>query len=244
MRTARHIIHPIVRYDFAKPGATIGDTEEKLSVRCGSTYDRGIYSSRTWYGVLMGRTAGVTRGDNWRNHSEAIDQANSHVANSEYECIVFKEAQIVPCYVLHLDWGAEAARQFLESIPEDSKTWVEAQKKKDVSETGAEGHVRRRRGTRECGEASSCGQVVPVWIRGGAGTRFVIEEIGETSNDENYSEYQEAKIAEETRKRDASVTYKRQNDERNFGRVSIFDEFFEAATTHRKVWSSRTGESG
>lgn len=260
--TGRHLIHSIVRYGFVKPGATIGDTEEKLAVRCGSTYGRGIYSSPSpdfslsysgyWAtpttkdqiasmklivcGVLMGRTAGVTRGDNWRNHGEAMPQADSHVANSEYEYIVFQEAQIVPCYVLHLDWGAEAARRFLESIPDDSERWVEARKKtthpKLVPKAMYAGDVEREKAAKQAAAAK--------WFAYGygpaQGARFVIEEIGETSDDEeNYGEYQDAKIAEAARKREASVAHKRQNDERNFGRVSIFDEFFEAATTHRKV---------
>ena len=81
-------------------------------------------------GVLMGRTARVTRHDNWRNHSEPMPQADSHVANSGYEYIVFHEAQILPCYVLHLDWGAHEARRLLESVPDDPAAWVEARKQK------------------------------------------------------------------------------------------------------------------
>jgi hypothetical protein len=263
--TGRNYIHSIVRYGFAKPGAHIGDTEEILSARCGSTYGRGIYSSPSpgfslsysgyWgtatkkdeiasmklivCGVLMGRTAGLGRKDNWRNHSEAMPQADSHVANSEFEYVVFDEAQIVPCYVIHLDWGAEAARSFLESIPDDSEEWVEQQTKKKktthprlVQKVTYAGDVEREKAAKQAAAA----KWFPYGYGPAKGTRFVIEEIGETSDDEeNYGEYQDAKIAEVARKHDASVAHAKQNYERNLGKVSIFDEFFEAARTDRKV---------
>jgi Poly(ADP-ribose) polymerase catalytic domain len=266
--TGRRVIHSIVRYGFTKPGARIGDTDEKLSVRCGSTYGLGIYSSPSpdfslsysgyWAaatrkdeiasmklivcGVLMGRTAGLTREDNWRNHSEAVPQADSHVANSEYEYIVFDEAQIVPCYVIHLDWGAAAARLFLERIPEDSETWVQQQqqKRKKKNKTHPRlvpkilyaGDVEHEKAAKQAAAA----KWFPYGYGPAKGTRFVIEEIGETSDDEeNYGEYQDAKIAEVTRKRDASLAHQKQNYETKLGRASIFDEFFEAAKTDRKV---------
>jgi hypothetical protein len=259
--TGRNFIYSIVRYGFAKPGAQIGDTEEKLSIRCGSTYGRGIYSSPSpgfslsysgyWAratkkdeiasmklivcGVLMGRTAGLTRKDNWRNHSEAMPHADSHVANSEYEYIVFDEAQIVPCYVIHLDWGAEMARWFLESIPEDSEEWVEQQKKKThprlLPKVTYAGDLEREKAAKQAAAA----KWFPYGYGPAKGTRFVIEEIGETSDDEeNYGEYQDAKIAEVIRKHDASVAHAKQNYERKLGKTSIFDEFFEAARTDRK----------
>jgi hypothetical protein len=259
--TGRNVIHSIVRYGFTKPGGRIGDTEDKLSVRCGSTYGRGIYCSPSpefslnysghWAtptkkdeiasmklvvcGVLMGRTAGLTRDDNWRKHSEAMPQADSHVANSEFEYIVFDEAQIVPCYVLHLDWGAEAARAFLESIPEDSGEWVAQQKKKThprlVPKVTYAGDVERERAAKRAAAA----KWFPYGYGPAKGTRFVIEEIGETSDDEeNYGEYQDAKVAEVTRKHDTSVAHAKQNYDRKLGKFSIFDEFFEAAGTDRK----------
>lgn len=269
--TGRNIIHSIVRYGFTKPGGRIGDTEDKLSVRCGSTYGRGIYSSPSpgfalsysgyWAtatrkdeiasmklivcGVLMGRTAGLTRGDNWREHGEAMPHADSHVANSEYEYIVFDEAQIVPCYVLHLDWGAKIAREFLESITEDSEEWVEQQQKKNkthprlASKVTYAGDVEREKAAKQAAAA----KWFPYGYGPAQGTRFVIEEIGETSDDEeNYGEYQDAKIAEVTRKHDASVAHAKQNYERKLGKQSIFDEFFEAARTDRKQVVKKDGD--
>ena len=259
--TGRNYIHSIVRYGFAKPGARMGDTERELAVRCGSTYGRGIYSSPSagfslsysGYGAratqrseivsiklivcatVMGRTAGVTRDDNWRRYGEAMPGADSHVANAGHEYVVFDEAQIVPCYVVHLDWGAEQARRFLEDVPDDPAAWIERQRRnkthpKLLPKVAYAGDVERERAAKQAAAA----KWFPYGYGPAKGTRFVIEEIGETSDDEeNYGEYQ-AKVAEMTRRRDASGAHAKQNYERTLGKTSIFDEFFEAARTDKK----------
>ena len=60
--------------------------------------------------AIMGRCRYVSRLDNWRNESEPWPGAHSHVANSMLEYVVFSEAQIIPCYVIHLDLGRDIAR--------------------------------------------------------------------------------------------------------------------------------------
>ena len=258
--TSRNIIHSIVRYGFTKPGGKIGDTGLELDVRCGSTYGRGIYSSPSpgfslaYSGsdarptkkneiasmklivcaTLMGRTVRVTRDDNWRKYGNAMPDADSHVANNEHEYIVFDEAQIVPCYVVHLDWGAEAARKLLEDIPNDPEAWIERQKKTHprlVPKAVYAGDVEREKAAKQAAAA----KWFPYGYGPARGTRFVIEEIGETSDDEeNYGKYQDAKIAEEEHKRDASAAHAKQNYEAKLEKTSIFDEFFEAARTNKK----------
>jgi hypothetical protein len=259
--TRRNFIHSIVRYGFAKPGGKIGDTGAELNVRCGSTYGRGIYSSPdpgfslsySGYGgtptkrseiasmklivcaTLMGRTASVTREDNWRSYDEAMPNADSHVANREYEYIVFDEAQIVPCYVIHLDWGAEQARRFLEDVPDDPETWIERHRNKThpklVQKVMYAGDIEREKAAKQAAAA----KWFPYGYGPAKGTRFVIEEIGETSDDEeNYGEYQDAKVEADMKRRERSQEHKKLNDEVKIGKLSIFDEFFEAARTNRQ----------
>lgn len=153
--TQRQFVPSIVRYGFLKPGTFNPTTESQLKVRCGSTYGRGIYSSPDpafclsyangsceatppgqYFGLklivcatLMGRTCSVFREQNWRKetrtHSEDVD---SYVANRELEYIVFSPAQIVPVYVVQLDWGEGNADHFAR-LPMDPSQWKKAPKK-------------------------------------------------------------------------------------------------------------------
>lgn len=133
-------MNSIVRYGFVLPGKAIGRSGKALEVRCGSSYGRGVYSSPdlmfascyTSYqpgttlqlrspsdvpglrivicATLMGRALQVNR-DSARGSGELMsDEADSHISPDKLEYIVFDTAQIIPCYVLHLDYGADAAR--------------------------------------------------------------------------------------------------------------------------------------
>ncbi|KAF5334856.1 hypothetical protein D9758_014299 [Tetrapyrgos nigripes] len=129
--TRPDLVPSIVQFGFLKPGTTHPSTGEPLPVRCGSTYGRGIYSSpnpnfslaysgfqcsQTKPGgipglkllvcaTIMGRSAQLSRADNWREQSRPYPGSDSHIANEGREFIVFDNAQILPCYVVHLDWG-------------------------------------------------------------------------------------------------------------------------------------------
>ena len=73
----------------------------------------------------MGRTANIYRDDDWRLQNKPYPGADSHVGNDQYEYIVFDNAQIIPCYVIHLDWGShEKNLEYLEDIPDDPSTWI------------------------------------------------------------------------------------------------------------------------
>ncbi|KAH0420688.1 hypothetical protein CcaCcLH18_13876 [Colletotrichum camelliae] len=150
--TQRHVVPSIVRHGFLNPGSRVPGGDDGngnvLKVRCGSTYGRGIYSSPSadfslgytgswarltspteYFGIklivcatIMGRARQMYSEDNWRNMSEPYKGADSHVANRELEYIVFDPAQIIPVYVLHLDWGADNAAHF-RSLPMDPYQW-------------------------------------------------------------------------------------------------------------------------
>ncbi|KAI0471432.1 hypothetical protein F4859DRAFT_119687 [Xylaria cf. heliscus] len=129
--TQRDQVSSIVRYGFLCPGTMNPKTKEEHMVRCGSTYGRGIYSSPEasfslqysgyychriepdeFFGIkllvcatLMGRSAKISRADNWRDQTEPYPGADSHVANDGKEYIVFSSSQIIPVYLIHIDWG-------------------------------------------------------------------------------------------------------------------------------------------
>ncbi|KAK7466115.1 hypothetical protein VKT23_004839 [Stygiomarasmius scandens] len=131
--TRPDLVPSIVQYGFLKPGSINPTTGAPLPVRCGSTYGRGIYSSpspnfalaysgsqceETKPGgipglklivcaTIMGRHARMFRDDNWREQGKPYSGVDSHVGNNELEYIVFDNAQILPCYVVHLDWGSK-----------------------------------------------------------------------------------------------------------------------------------------
>lgn len=119
-----------VKYGFLKPGDPHPDTGQPHAIRCGATYGAGIYSSPNasvamMYtkmdgtptdpkdipglklvvcATLMGRTCQVAAVD-WRRKEHPFPGADSHSGPSKIEYIVFESAQIVPVYVVHLDWG-------------------------------------------------------------------------------------------------------------------------------------------
>lgn len=59
--------------------------------------------------TLTGICRFVTRDDNWRHQNEPYPGAHCHAANDLLEYVVFDHAQIIPCYVIHLDLGRDAA---------------------------------------------------------------------------------------------------------------------------------------
>lgn len=254
--TRRNNVASIVRYGFVKPGKVIGDTGVQVSVACGNTYGRGIYSSPSPQfslsysgynatattaseipsmklivcGTLMGRTALIKIQDQWRNMDDPMLGAESHVANQGFEYIVYREAQIIPCYVIHIDWGAEMARNMLENIPLNPSSWIARHKNKPhpklMQEVLYAGDIEREKAAKKAAAL----KWFPYGFGAAQGTSFVIEEIAEVSDDdENYGEYQNAKVAEATRRRDAHAAHAKKNYELNMGKTSIFDEFWEAA---------------
>ncbi|KAJ6257851.1 hypothetical protein Dda_7640 [Drechslerella dactyloides] len=230
--TQRHAIANIIRHGFLRPGDTDPSTDTPLGVRCGSTYGRGIYTSPsprfsllysgyeaaatpTWQfsglklivcATVMGRTATVTRADNWRTQSAAYPGADSHVANSGMEYVVFQPRQTIPVLVVHLDWGKEHYDEFA-SIPSDSATWV------------AQMRQRRRERREQKGDDNSGGYVFPAdvvarkqalvarakkWFPYGygpaTGTAFVVEAVADDEDDEEeYGEYQADKVEGSTK---------------------------------------------
>jgi len=121
--------------------------------------------------------------------TEPYPSADSHVGNDQMEYIVFNKAQIIPCYVVHLDWGKDNEKYFWD-IPADPNVWVKRQKKthpKLLHEVVALGDKQRSR-------EALIAKASKYFLYGygtATGKLFVVEDVGEVDEDEEeYGEYQ------------------------------------------------------
>lgn len=215
--TKRQFVPSIVRHGFLVPGVQNPTSGEEQLVRCGSTYGRGIYSSpsanfslsytgqscqRTspseFFGIkllvcatVMGRSRAMYRSDNWQGNAEAYEGVESHIGNNGLEYIVFDSAQIVPVYVIHLDWGADNA-QYFEDLPDDPRKWAAklSERRGRADNQGEMGPGDRKR-AREAVHAKAS-KYFPYGYGPATGAKFVVEEVGEVSDDEeDYGDYQQ-----------------------------------------------------
>lgn len=141
----------------------------------------------------MGVSARMLREDNWRENDKPIEGATSPVGYSEMEYIVFHRAQILPCYVIHLDWGTDQADYF-KQLPQNPWAWV-AQKKRPhpklTTEILSPGDKQRLKEAK----AAKAAKYLGYGFGAASGANLVIEEIGEVSEDEEeYGEYQKDRV--------------------------------------------------
>jgi hypothetical protein len=137
--------------------------------------------------VLMGRPLQVAREATRRTTEIADKTANSHVSPNLCEYIVFKAAQIIPCYVVHFDFGLEAAREWLQSTPADPNEYKKKKHAKLVKQNLLPGELADLKQDKKAAAL----KWFPYGYGPATGTSFVIEEIGAVSDDEeNYGEYQ------------------------------------------------------
>ena len=128
------------------------------------------------------------------------DQAHSHVSPNQLEYIVFDDAQIIPVYVLHLDYGAEQTRAEFDRIANDPAQFFQHQRRaKTVNKWESEseifpGDIQRRK---EAIKAAAS-KWFPYGFGPAQGANFVIEEIAEVSDDEEiYGDFQRERIEQE-----------------------------------------------
>ena len=229
--TRRDYVPSIVRQGFLLPGARDKLSGERHEVRCGSTYGRGIYSSPSsafalsytgsaedggiratkpneYDGIklivcatVMGTVAQLTRSDGWQQNGQPAAKATSHIGNSGMEYVVFDQRQILPCYVIHMDWGQDNAK-FFRDIPADPATWVDAMNmkakyawqklhKKDWERTAGPGEIQRQEEER----LQRARKFLGYGFGPKSGSALVVEEIGAVDeDDEDYGEYQKDRI--------------------------------------------------
>ncbi|KAI1325114.1 ADP-ribosylation [Xylariaceae sp. FL0255] len=231
--TQRQFVQSIVRYGFLPPGSKNPGTGVSNDIRCGSTYGRGIYSSPSadfslsysgalchktepnqFFGIkllvcatLMGRTAQVFRADNWRDQSRPYPGSDSHTANDGFEYIVFESAQIIPVYVIHIDWGSDNALHF-EKLPDDPTSYRPSGSGKThprlLNQVIWPADAERAR----LAAFQRASKYFPYGFGPATGGRFVIEEVGEIDDDEEeYGEYQRARHDEAEKKANRNMDY-------------------------------------
>lgn len=266
--TRRDYVPSIVRQGFLMPGDANKLDGEQHGVRCGSTYGRGIYSSPSsafalsytgsaadggiratkpneYDGIklivcatVMGTVAHMTRHDQWRTNNRPKVGATSHVGYSNKEYVVFNRAQILPCYVIHLDWGKDNY-QFFDDIPEDPDLFAVFLKrlyawqklhKKDWEKLVGPGEVQRLKEDRmeRATKYLGCG------FGPKEGSTFVVEEIGEVDDDEeDYGEYQKDRINAAGGGLDFWDCDLEEKDIWEHGRFNEYAEARKAATTYQ-----------
>ncbi|KAE9379821.1 hypothetical protein N431DRAFT_394184 [Stipitochalara longipes BDJ] len=214
--TSRWKVSSIVRWGFGLPGQKIGDREIGIAYgssfgRGIYTSPEAEYAllysewseERNTYGkirslylpglrliicaVLMGRPLQVTR-EATRQTAEIADKtANSHVSPNLLEYVVFDTAQIIPCYVVHLDFGLESAREWLKWAPADKAAYRKKTHPKRFNDHLFPGEIEALKQAKK----AAASKWFPYGYGPATGTSFVIEEIGAVSDDEeNYGEYQ------------------------------------------------------
>ncbi|KAF7563253.1 hypothetical protein G7046_g886 [Stylonectria norvegica] len=211
-------VSSIVRYGFKMPGRFI-EGNQIVSPRSGIAFNRGIYSSQapayamsyaaggstlTPVGhlptmrlfvcaTIMGRTY---RGQDKRQsvHGPLVSGYDSHF-DGGFEYIVHDERAMLPCYVIHLDLGSDEAKAALRDAQRNPEIFNRNQTKRrkdrslllDKTRKMAPGDVKR---DKEAKKAAAM-KWFPYGFGPATGTTFVIEEVGEISDDEEeYGDWQ------------------------------------------------------
>lgn len=253
----RKVMQSIVRYGFVIPGKKIGDTGVENGIACGASFGIGIYSSPSidfastyaydsthkgeWRNpadvpgmrivvcaTLMGRPIKVTRDLTRRTEGISDQNADSHVSPDGLEYIVFDEAQIIPCYVLHLDYGSESAKKHFERYQRQPWKAIKLQSRVDYDTQGETDCPAAKVARKEALKAAAS-KWFPYGYGPATGTNFVIEEIGDVSDDEEeYGDYQGLRGEQED---DWDTFQTRSENEK----ASWFDEFQTVRTTKKQV---------
>jgi hypothetical protein len=258
----RNVMQSIVRYGFVIPGQKIGETGVANGIVCGASFGIGVYSSPSiefastyayddshrgeWRNpadvpgirivvcaTLMGRPIQVSRAETRRTEGLFDEQADSHVSPNGLEYIVFDTAQIIPCYVLHLDYGSERARKHFDAFRNKPRNDFKSQSRLQ-SRVDSGVHVELRdcpaaKQARKEALKAAASKWFPYGFGPATGSNFVIEEIGDVSDDEEeYGEYQELRGQQES---EWEALHLSQAEEK----TSWFDEFQTVRITKKQV---------
>lgn len=199
----------IVRHGFKLQGQVVG-SETVASPRSGMVFERGIYSSQspsfalgfsmggsemTSAGMLscrrlivcatiMGRTYHNQDGKYLIN-GPLVEGYDTHF-DGGLEYIIYNNCAIIPCYVIHLDMGSEEAKKDL--LKAQSTPWMyhnELTSGNQLSRGEGEasmapGNFKREKKSKK----AAAMKWFPYGFGPATGTRFVIEDIGATLDDE------------------------------------------------------------
>lgn len=175
--------------------------------------------------TLMGRSLQVSRDEAEDTHNRD-PTVQSHVSPDKMEYVVFDAAQMVPCYVLHIDFGPDVARDLFDEMKNDplkkSKPRVDTGFHNADNSPGAK--VAKREALKAAAE-----KWFPYGFGPASGTNFVIEEIAEVDDDEE--EAGEFRALRGEQDDEIQNFHERSADEK----TSWFDEYQTVRTTKKDV---------
>ena len=176
--------------------------------------------------TLMGRPLQVTL-DNTRRTEGLFDKdADSHVSPNGLEYIVFEEAQIIPCYVLHLDYGSEEAKKHFDAYEKQPRKAIKLQSRVSCTTHLESDDSPAARQSRKETLKAAASKYFPYGYGPATGTNFVIEEIGDVSDDEeDFGEFQGLRV-----EANEWENYRAEGET-----ASWFDEFQTVRTTRKQV---------
>lgn len=147
---------------------------------------------------LMGRPIQVSREATRRTNGISNKSADSHISPNGLEYIVFDEAQIIPCYVLHLDYGSESVKKHLTAYQKQPLKATKLQSRVECNPQGEIEDTPAAKVAKKEALKAAASKWFPSGYEPATGTNFVIEKIGDVSDDEEeYGEYQGLRGAQE-----------------------------------------------
>lgn len=155
------------------------------------------------YTTITGVARDMTRKDNWRQYNTPYPGAHCHVASNLMEFVVFDKAQIIPCYIIHLDLGRDAARyianlskgpvQYINNYHEQQRKQKHAEKRLGQVILGS-GDLQRQKQAL----LAKAQKYFPYGYGAASGSKSVVEEVGEVSEDgEEYGVYQKDRLEDD-----------------------------------------------
>jgi hypothetical protein len=140
----------------------------------------------------MGRPIRVDWEEARRKEGLLEADGHSHFNTDSPQYVVFDSAQIITCYILHVDYGAEDAREEFERNRKDPWNFSRNKAREARSQTSYQdqdtspGAVQARKEALKAAAA----KWFPYGCGPATGTSSVIEDIGEVSDDEEeYGDY-------------------------------------------------------
>ena len=150
--------------------------------------------------MIAGRCRFMTREDNWRSQTTPFPGAHCHAANDLLEYVVFDEAQIIPCYVIHLDLGRDAAN-YINRLSLNATDYINEYREKQRKRKYAEEKLTPRvlapgdKARQKEALLAKAKKYFPYGFGAAKGDKFVVEDVGDVSEDEEeYGIYQKDRV--------------------------------------------------
>ena len=151
--------------------------------------------------TLMGRPFNVDYNEARGVSGVLHKRAHSHVGSNFYQYVVFQSAQIIPCYVLHLDYGAEHAQEATTRIAAGADAFFLERKREKTSikkiideDERCPGDTQRKKQALKAAAA----KWFPYGYGPSQGTSFVIEDMADVSDDEeDFGDFQHERVEQE-----------------------------------------------